>query len=49
MRHQELLVALQHLLDLRLSGFLLLILSTGIVWAGLKLTGQQFGDVMRRA
>jgi spermidine/putrescine transport system permease protein len=30
-------------------GFLLLILSTGIVWAGLKLTGQQFGDVMRRA
>ena len=30
-------------------GFLLLILSTAIVWAGLKLTGQQFGDVMRRS
>jgi spermidine/putrescine transport system permease protein len=30
-------------------GFLLLILSTGIVWLGLKVTGQRFGDVMRRA
>ncbi len=30
-------------------GFLLLVLSTAIVWAGLKLTGQQFGEVMRRA
>ncbi len=30
-------------------GFLLLGLSTAIVWAGLKLTGQQFGDVMRRS
>ncbi len=30
-------------------GFLLLILSTAIVWVGLKLTGQRFGDVMRRA
>lgn len=30
-------------------GFLLLILSTGIVWAGLRLSGQQFGDVMRRS
>ncbi|MET0346545.1 MAG: ABC transporter permease [Casimicrobiaceae bacterium] len=30
-------------------GFLLLILSTAIVWLGLKLTGQRFGDVMRRA
>src|SRR5438067_3130310 len=30
-------------------GFLLLILSTAIVWLGLKLTGQQFGDVMRRS
>ena len=29
-------------------GFLLLILSTAIVWVGLKLTGQRFGDVMRR-
>jgi ABC-type spermidine/putrescine transport system permease subunit I len=29
-------------------GFLLLILSTAIVWAGLKVTGQRFGDVMRR-
>ena len=29
-------------------GFLLLVLSTAIVWAGLKLTGQRFGDVMRR-
>ena len=30
-------------------GFLLLILSTVIVWLGLALTGQRFGDVMRRA
>jgi spermidine/putrescine transport system permease protein len=30
-------------------GFLLLILSTVIVWAGLRLTGQRFGDVMRRS
>jgi len=30
-------------------GFLLLILSTAIVWAGLRLTGQKFGDVMQRA
>ena len=30
-------------------GFLLLILSTAIVWLGLKVTGQRFGDVMRRA
>jgi spermidine/putrescine transport system permease protein len=30
-------------------GFLLLVLSTAIVWAGLKLAGQRFGDVMRRA
>jgi spermidine/putrescine transport system permease protein len=29
-------------------GFLLLILSTAIVWVGLKVTGQRFGDVMRR-
>ncbi len=29
-------------------GFLLLILSTAIVWLGLRLSGQQFGDVMRR-
>jgi spermidine/putrescine transport system permease protein len=29
-------------------GFLLLILSTAIVWLGLKVTGQNFGDVMRR-
>ena len=29
-------------------GFLLLILSTAIVWLGLKTTGQRFGDVMRR-
>jgi spermidine/putrescine transport system permease protein len=29
-------------------GFLLLALSTALVVAGLKLTGQQFGDVMRR-
>jgi spermidine/putrescine transport system permease protein len=30
-------------------GFLLLILSTAIVWLGLALAGQRFGDVMRRA
>jgi spermidine/putrescine transport system permease protein len=30
-------------------GFLLLVLSTAIVWLGLKLTRQRFGDVMRRA
>ena len=30
-------------------GFLLLVLSTAIVWLGLKLTGQRFGDVMRRS
>jgi spermidine/putrescine transport system permease protein len=30
-------------------GFLLLILSTAIVWLGLKLTRQSLGDVMRRA
>jgi spermidine/putrescine transport system permease protein len=30
-------------------GFLLLVLSTIIVWLGLTLTGQRFGDVMRRA
>ncbi len=30
-------------------GFLLLVLSTAIVWLGLKLSGQRFGDVMRRA
>jgi spermidine/putrescine transport system permease protein len=29
-------------------GFLLLVLSTAIVWVGLKLAGQKFGDVMRR-
>ena len=29
-------------------GFLLLGLSTAIVWAGLRLAGQRFGDVMRR-
>jgi spermidine/putrescine transport system permease protein len=28
-------------------GFLLLVLSTAIVWAALKLAGQRFGDVMR--
>jgi spermidine/putrescine transport system permease protein len=28
-------------------GFLLLVLSTAIVWAGLKLAGQRFGNVMR--
>ena len=30
-------------------GFLLLTLSTAIVWLGLKLSGQRFGDVMRRS
>ena len=30
-------------------GFLLLVLSTAIVWAGLTLTRQRLGDVMRRA
>jgi spermidine/putrescine transport system permease protein len=30
-------------------GFLLLALSTVMVWLGLKLSGQSFGDVMRRA
>jgi len=30
-------------------GFLLLALSTAIVWLGLKLSGQKFGDVMQRA
>ena len=30
-------------------GFLLLVLSTLIVWAGLAVTGQRFGDVMRRS
>ena len=30
-------------------GFLLLFLSTLIVWAGLALSGQRFGDVMRRS
>jgi spermidine/putrescine transport system permease protein len=30
-------------------GFLLLVLSTAIVWLGLKLSGQRFGDVMRRS
>ncbi len=30
-------------------GFLLLALSTLLVWAGLKLSGQRFADVMRRA
>jgi spermidine/putrescine transport system permease protein len=29
-------------------GFLLLVLSTAIVWIGLKLAGQRFGEVMRR-
>jgi len=29
-------------------GFLLLALSTAIVWAGLKLSGQKFGEVMQR-
>jgi len=30
-------------------GFLLLVMSTAIVWAGLALSGQRLGDVMRRA
>jgi len=30
-------------------GFLLLVLSTLIVWLGLRLSGQQFGEVMRRS
>ena len=30
-------------------GFLLLALSTAMVWVGLKASGQRFGDVMRRA
>ena len=30
-------------------GFLLLVLSTAIVWFGLKVTDQRFGDVMRRS
>ena len=30
-------------------GFLLLVLSTAIVWLGLKLSGQKFGDVMRQS
>ncbi len=30
-------------------GFLLLVLSTGIVWLGLKLSGQKFGEVMQRS
>ncbi|NCN98428.1 MAG: ABC transporter permease, partial [Rhodoferax sp.] len=30
-------------------GFLLLGLSTAIVWAGLKLSGQKFGAVMQRS
>jgi spermidine/putrescine transport system permease protein len=30
-------------------GFLLLALSTALVWLGLKLSGQRFSDVMRRA
>ena len=30
-------------------GFLLLALSTGIVWLGLKLSGQKFGEVMQRS
>lgn len=30
-------------------GFLLLGLSTAIVWLGLKITGQKFGEVMRRS
>ena len=29
-------------------GFLLLALSTAMVWVGLKLSGQHFGEVMRR-
>jgi spermidine/putrescine transport system permease protein len=30
-------------------GFLLLVLSTAIVWFGLKLSGQKFGEVMQRS
>jgi hypothetical protein len=30
-------------------GFLLLVLSTAIVWIGLAVSGQRLGDVMRRA
>ncbi len=30
-------------------GFLLLLLSTSMVWVGLRLTGQRFGEVMRRS
>jgi spermidine/putrescine transport system permease protein len=30
-------------------GFLLLVLSTAIVWIGLAVAGQKFGDVMRRS
>ncbi len=30
-------------------GFLLLVLSTAIVWLGLKLSGQKFGEVMQRS
>ena len=30
-------------------GFLLLLLSTAIVWLGLRLSGQKFGEVMQRA
>jgi spermidine/putrescine transport system permease protein len=30
-------------------GFLLLLLSTAIVWLGLKLSGQKFGEVMQRS
>lgn len=30
-------------------GFLLLLLSTTMVWVGLRLTGQRFGEVMRRS
>ena len=30
-------------------GFLLLLLSTAMVWLGLRLTGQRFGEVMRRS
>jgi spermidine/putrescine transport system permease protein len=30
-------------------GFLLLVLSTAIVWLGLKLSGQRFGEVMQRS
>jgi spermidine/putrescine transport system permease protein len=30
-------------------GFLLLVLSTAIVWLGLKLSGQNFGEVMQRS